>query len=147
MVYPTGVVAYLKKHGCSGNLLTPFSSGAYVSWMCYPDILVSIDGRYEVAYQEDVLPNHNLFYAAEPGWQSVLNEYNADMILVQANCPVIKLLGQAGTHTEEWKAVYEDPVFTLFVNTPSICKAPRSATEWNLTMPLARRSGAYDSAP
>jgi hypothetical protein len=84
--------------------------------MCYPQIRVSIDGRYEVAYREDVLPKHNRFYAAEPGWENVLREYDADLVLVQANSPVRKRIGQAGTHTEGWKAVYEDSVFALFAN-------------------------------
>ena len=109
--------------------MTPFSSGAYVSWMCYPQIRVSIDGRYEVAYREDVLPKHNRFYAAEPGWENVLREYNADLVLVQANSPVRKRIGQAGTTTEGWKTVYEDSVFALFANeqkgTPiAACIAP-----------------------
>ncbi len=116
MVYPVNAVKYLKENRFAGNLMTPFSSGAYVSWMCYPQIRVSIDGRYEVAYREDVLPKHNRFYAAEPGWENVLREYNADLVLVQANSPVRKRLGQAGTQTEGWKAVYEDSVFALFAN-------------------------------
>ena len=114
MVYPTGAVRYLREHSFSGNVLTPFSSGAYVSWMCYPNVRVSIDGRYEVAYREDVLPKHDQFYAAEPGWQNVLREYSADLILVQANSPVRKSLGKLGSQTEAWRVVYEDPVFSLY---------------------------------
>ena len=116
MVYPTGAVRYLRERSFSGNVMTPFVSGAYVSWMCYPQVRVSIDGRYEVAYRDDVLPKHNQFYAAEPGWQSVLNEYSADLILVQANSPVRKSLGTVGTHTEGWRVIYEDPVFSLYAN-------------------------------
>ena len=116
MVYPTGAVRYLQAHSFSGNVMTPFASGAYVSWMCYPQVRVSIDGRYEVAYRDDVLPKHNQFYAAEPGWQNVLNEYSADLILVQANSPVRKSLGKEGTHTDRWRVVYEDSVFSLYAN-------------------------------
>jgi len=116
MVYPTGAVQYLKDHSFSGNLMTPFASGAYVSWMCYPKVRVSIDGRYEVAYRDDVLPKHNQFYAADAGWENVLNEYSADVILVQANAPVKKWLGKHGTKTEAWRVIYEDAVFSLYVN-------------------------------
>ena len=116
MVYPTGAVRYLQEHSFSGNVMTPFASGAYVSWMCYPQVRVSIDGRYEVAYRDDVFPKHNQFYAAEPGWQNVLNEYSADLILVQANSPVRKSLGKEGTHTDRWRVVYEDSVFSLYAN-------------------------------
>jgi hypothetical protein len=116
MVYPTGAVQYLKAHSFSGNLMTPFASGAYVSWMCYPAVRVSIDGRYEVAYRDDVLPKHNQFYSASQGWEKVLDEYPADVILVQANAPVKKWLGKPGTKTEAWRVVYEDAVFSLYAN-------------------------------
>ena len=116
MVYPTGAVRYLHEHSFSGKIMTPFTSGAYVSWMCYPKVRVSLDGRYEVAYREDVLPKHDRFYAAEPGWQNVLYEYAADLVLVQANSPVRKSLGKVGTNTERWHVVYEDSVFSLYAN-------------------------------
>jgi len=116
MVYPAGAVEYLQKCSFSGNLMTPFASGAYVSWMCYPKVLVSLDGRYEVAYRDDVLPKHNRFYAAEPGWQNVMDEFPADLILVQASSPVRKLLGAHGSRTESWRVIYEDSAFALFAN-------------------------------
>jgi len=115
MVYPVEVVKYLKSNGFSGNMMTPFASGAYVSWMCHPQVRVSLDGRYEVAYRDDVLPKHNRFYAAEPGWQNVLQEYDSDAVLVQANSPVKKLLGNPNFNTQEWSIVYEDHVFALFM--------------------------------
>ena len=116
MVYPAGAVQYLRDHSFSGNVLTPFASGAYVSWICHPNVRVSIDGRYEVAYRDDVLPKHDLFYAAKTGWQSVLNEYSADLVLVQANAPVKKVLGKPGSMTERWRVIYEDPVFSLYAD-------------------------------
>ena len=114
MVYPVGAIDYLKANQFAGNLLTPFASGAYVSWTSYPQIKVSIDGRYEVAYQEDVLPKHNRFYGAEPGWQDVLTEYAADLVLVQNGSPVKEVLGKQGTNTEAWRVIYEDKAFALF---------------------------------
>ncbi len=114
MVYPTGAVQFLRSRSFIGNVMTPFACGAYVSWECYPQVHVSVDGRYEVAYREDVLPKHNQFYAAETGWQTVLDEFSADLILVQANSPVRKSLGKSGSKTEAWQIVYEDPVFSLY---------------------------------
>jgi hypothetical protein len=114
MVYPVAAVDYLQRRGFTGRMMTPFASGAYVSWRSFPAIKVSIDGRYEVAYREDVLPKHNRFYLAEPGWQEVLEEYSADLVLVQANCPVMEQLGKWGTGTESWQPIYQDPVFAVF---------------------------------
>lgn len=115
MVYPVGAVEYLKRTGFSGNVMTPFSAGAYVSWECHPQVRVSIDGRYEVAYRSDVSPKHDLFYEGREGWQSVMEEYAADAILVKQTSPVRRLLGTASQSTEHYRLVYEDSVFALFV--------------------------------
>lgn len=114
MVYPTGAVRFLNENSFAGNVMTPFATGAYVSWMCYPNVRVSLDGRYEVAYREDVLPKHDVFYGAEPGWQDVLDEFAADLVLVQTNAAVRKSLGKPGTNTDSWRVIYEDPVFALY---------------------------------
>ena len=116
MVYPAGAVQFLKERSFTGNVMTPFASGAYVSWMCYPNVRVSLDGRYEVAYREDVFPKHDLFYGAEPGWQKVLIEFPADLILVQNNSAIRQSLGKQGSQTESWRVIYEDSVFCLYAN-------------------------------
>ena len=46
--------------------------------------------------------------------QTVLDEFSADLILVQANAPVRSLLGKSGSNTEGWQVIYEDPVFLLY---------------------------------
>ncbi len=114
MVYPTRAVQFLNEHSIQANVMTPFATGAYVSWMCYPKVRVSLDGRYEVAYREDVLPKHDLFYSAQPGWQKIPDEFDADLILVQTNAAVRKSLGKPGTDTEAWHPIYQDPVFSLY---------------------------------
>ncbi len=115
MVYPVGAVEYMKSTRFRGNLMTPFVSGAYVSWHCYPNVLVSLDGRYEVAYREDVLPKHDQFYSATGDWQRILEELSADAILVQQNAPVRGLLGRPESKTEHFRLVYEDATFALYL--------------------------------
>jgi hypothetical protein len=115
MVYPVGAVKYLQEEGFRGNLMTPFTAGAYVSWTCYPNIRISLDGRYEVAYRDDVLPKHDDFYLARDNWKEVLNEYNADAILVQQAAPVRRFLGTKVHETDNYSLVYEDKVYALFV--------------------------------
>ncbi len=112
MVYPVRACEYVRSHRLHGNMLTPFASGAYVSWTCYPDIRVSIDGRYEVAYRDDVLPKHNRFYDAEPDWESVLDEYSVDWILIQQSAPIRDVI-KASKNGDKWKVAYEDQTFVL----------------------------------
>jgi hypothetical protein len=124
--YPVGAVNYLKQNAFEGNVMTPFQSGAYVSWRLYPEVLVSLDGRYEVAYQDHVLPDHNYIYQAKPGWQERVTKYPSDLIMVNRVDPLAKALlmacqsqqsGANQTESEnspEWQLYYEDDAFLLF---------------------------------
>jgi hypothetical protein len=113
LVYPVDACSFIEQQGLQGNMITPFASGAYVSWRCYPNIRVSIDGRYEVAYAEDVLPLHDRFYSAGEGWQELLNTYGADLILVQRSAPVLERFLNSD-RSAAWNIVHEDQAFVLF---------------------------------
>ncbi|MCA9125829.1 MAG: hypothetical protein KDB22_02045 [Planctomycetales bacterium] len=86
--YPTGAVEFLKEHHFRGNLMTPFHVGAYVSWELFPSTRVSFDGRYEVAYQPQVMEEHNRFLGGEDNWWTVVDKYPTDAILVHKQAPV-----------------------------------------------------------
>lgn len=88
--YPVAAIDFLESKHFEGKIVVPFHTGAFVTWRLFPKALVSIDGRYEVAYQPDVLPKHNLLYAFEDGWQDVLNEYSPDALLVPKNCELFR---------------------------------------------------------
>ncbi len=95
--YPVGAVDYLKANHFRGNLLTPFHVGAYVSWEMHPQVKVSLDGRYEVAYQEQVMPEHNHFFGGEKEWWSFLEKYPTDAVLVHVQAPVVEQFTQRAT--------------------------------------------------
>jgi hypothetical protein len=44
---PVREVDILALAGAKGNVATPFAWGSYVSWRLYPNIKISMDGRYE----------------------------------------------------------------------------------------------------
>lgn len=131
--YPVEAVNYLQQHGFAGNLMTPFHVGAYVSWEMYPKVHVSFDGRYEVAYQEQVMPEHNRFYDAEPGGWDILDKYPTDAVLIHKQakvCRYLDLFRNASAHTgpaepvqespplptqQRWQLVYEDDAYAILV--------------------------------
>jgi hypothetical protein len=125
MVYPVEACAFVLENQWEGNMVTPFVSGGYVSWRCYPQIRVSLDGRYEVAYREEVLPAHDRFFAAEPGWENLLNEYEVDLILVQRSAPVGERL-QSPENMRRWTLVHQDPAFSLFAKREYLMRANAS---------------------
>jgi hypothetical protein len=114
--FPVKAVEYLKRHQVEGNVMTPFHCGAYVSWELYPLVRVSLDGRYEVAYADEVLPQHQQFYEAQPGWQSMLDRYDHDFILIprdEASKVASMLLGPDQAERYGWKCIYLDESFGI----------------------------------
>ena len=110
LLYPVGAVAYLKDAGFHGNLMTPFGAGAFVSWHLYPDVKVSIDGRYEVAYAPGVLEEHVAFYDNKSDPRKMLDKYPTDAVLVRRSCAVANVLPDL----DGWKRVYRDDVFEIY---------------------------------
>jgi hypothetical protein len=108
--YPIGVVAYLRDEQFAGNLMTPFVYGAFASWCLYPPVRVSIDGRYEVAYADGVLEEHVALYGARDGWETLLDRYPTDAVLVPRDRP----LADAMIRQETWPLVYRDDAFLVF---------------------------------
>ncbi len=72
-----------------GNLITPFVEGAYVSWELWPDVKVSLDSRFDVAYQDGLLEEQERFYRMEAGWQEFLWRYPTDAVLLRRTAGVL----------------------------------------------------------
>lgn len=110
LAYPAGAVDYLRGVQFRGNLLTPFTVGAFVTWKLYPDVRVSIDGRYEVAYAPARLVEHQTLYKAEPGWRELLKKYPTDAVLTRLNRPLAKVIPLL----EGWHRVYIDDAYAVY---------------------------------
>lgn len=109
MLYPIGAVEYLEQSEFAGNVMVPFSVGAFVSWNLYPSVKVSIDSRYEVAYPSGAIEESFDFYDAKGGWEETLSKYATDMVLVPNFKPVKEKLSAL-----DWNLIYSDPTYSLF---------------------------------
>jgi hypothetical protein len=109
-VYPVGAVDYLKEIDFHGNVMVPFVPGGYVSWKLHPQVKVSLDGRYEVAYQPGLLEESVHFYDAEPGWQQTLDKYRTDLVMVPHNTPLAPHMEVQTT----WRRVYRDDTYDIY---------------------------------
>jgi hypothetical protein len=128
--YPVGAVDYLAEHGFRGNLMTPFSAGAFVSWKLYPAVLIGMDSRYEVAYPTGAVEENVALYAASLGWDEILLRYPTDAVLVPLQSRLYETLETAGAQSSGWVRVYHDDGYAVFA---------RSAVAERL--PAADRSG------
>jgi hypothetical protein len=89
--------------------MTPFETGAYCTWKLHPRVRISIDGRYEVVFSEELLDQTLGFYRAQPGWEKILKRYPTDLVLVPAKEKVSARMPATG-----WSRVYADPEYALY---------------------------------
>jgi hypothetical protein len=110
IAYPVAIVDDLHARGASGTMITPFEAGAFVSWYLHPAVEVSLDGRYEAAFDPSLVREHMDFFAAMPGWQGFLARYRPDFVLAKATDPVVPLL----RGFDEWREIDADDAFVVF---------------------------------
>jgi len=93
---PFQSVHILKKKAIRGNLWTPLHWGAYALFHLYPNIKVSIDGRWAMLYPHNVMQdNMDFAYNGTNGrWKKLLEKYGADFALVEAGNPAIQEMNQ-----------------------------------------------------
>ncbi len=108
---PFGAVALLKQSGASGNLATEFGWGEYIIWHLGPRVRVSIDGRRETIYPEEIYNQSFQFINGEENWDALLEEHPTDMALVNPGGAAYDLLKL----TSDWLLVYQDSNSALFV--------------------------------
>jgi hypothetical protein len=66
-----------------GNLATPFHWGSYASWRLYPDVKVSMDGRYEAAYPESTFQLNGRFFDKNGrDWDVLVRDYPVDYVIL-----------------------------------------------------------------
>ncbi len=111
-IYPIAEIEFIKNNNIKGNILVDFGLGSYTSYKLYPNCKIYMDGRYEEVYPDDLIVLNDRFYATKGGWDDVLTKYPPDIILIQNNLPVYKLM----LKKEGWHRIYEGSVFAVFVN-------------------------------
>ncbi len=109
--YPTQAADFLKRNGIKGNLAVPFDWGEYLIWKLYPDVRVSIDGRYTTAYPMELIQEHWDWMEGKEGWRKLLERYPTEIAVTSRYHPVSALL----RNDPEWVYIYSDPVAFVFV--------------------------------
>jgi hypothetical protein len=106
--YPVAALGHLR--GESGNLAVFFNWGEYALYHLYPDVLVSIDGRYETVYADAVVRANWDFTRGAPGSEKFLDSYSADFALYPRDTGAAGWLASA----PDWSLVKEDDLFVLY---------------------------------
>ena len=98
------IVAMVKQRELQGRLVVWFDWGEYAIWHFTPDMLVSIDGRRETVYSDQVMQKHLSFYYVPSSTDAFLAETIPDHIWLPVNLPVVPNLLADG-----WMPLYRGP--------------------------------------
>lgn len=111
--YPLRAVEFIKENNIKGNLLINFGLGSYVSYKLYPQNKIFMDGRYEEVYYDNMVPLLKKFYLLNNKWDEVLKKFPPDVMIIEKYYPVFSKLNDS----KEWKLVFEDNTYGVFVKT------------------------------
>jgi hypothetical protein len=111
---------FVTMNGLHGRMLTWFDWGQYAIWHFGPELKVSMDGRRETVYSDELLAEHWRFFAGDLAAQSLLPRLNPDYIWVPRRQPIASQLAARG-----WTAVFDGPVSLIFArNSPTGFRQP-----------------------
>ncbi|HSL20300.1 MAG TPA: hypothetical protein VK886_02105 [Vicinamibacterales bacterium] len=106
-----GALAYLRDVAEPRRLLTWYNWGEYALWHLAPSgVRVSMDGRRETVYSEQVVDDHFAFYDGEARLLRYPDAIGADAIWLPATMPVVPRLVADG-----WREAYRSDVSVVLV--------------------------------
>lgn len=108
--YPTKAVALLRQSGVSGNIANEFDWGEYIIWHLGDQLKVSIDGRRETVYSQQIYTQNLNFKFGTGEWNALLKSYNTQMALINRSSATYNLLKL----TPGWSLIYQDDSSALF---------------------------------
>lgn len=108
---PLKSAEFLSINNIQGNLLCGYDWGSFLFWKLYPNMLVSIDGRYEEVYPESTNQEIASFYEKRQDWYEVLRKYHIDVILLEKKYWQLEDM----TRLPEWRPVFEDELSVVLI--------------------------------
>ena len=114
--FPVLPIEFIKINNLEGNIFVNYGVGSYTTYKLYPHNKVYIDGRYEEAYYDYLMPIMENFLHARKGWEGLLKTFPPKIIVVEKPYPVFEVL----KHRPDWKLVFEDSFYGVFVRTEDV---------------------------
>ncbi len=107
---PAAAVTFLEKESQERLGADPVFStdawGGYLIYRMYPERKVAVDDRHDL-YGSARIRQYLILTQAEPGWQSVLNEWQIRTALLPSDSTLANLLREL---PRDWRVAYEDNV-------------------------------------
>ncbi|MDD5225321.1 MAG: hypothetical protein PHE84_15160 [bacterium] len=114
-LYPARAFDFIRDQGLHGNIFSQVDLGGALILFFYPQLKVFIDGRFLDLYDDRFFRKVYLHIAAGmPDWESLLNEYNVDYVLIDrwTALPLRDRIRQS----RNWTAIYDGEDAVIFRN-------------------------------
>lgn len=108
---PVELVAFLETNKIKGNALIFFDWAEYGIRHLYPNCQVFLDGRFTDAYDIATVNDFFNFLYAGNGWETALQRYPTDMVLIHRQLPVYAAMAAL----PGWQLVAETDLASLFL--------------------------------
>jgi hypothetical protein len=102
-VFPVHAVDWLEQNPPEGNGFNYFIWGGYLLYRSWPELTVFIDGQTDF-YGEALARQYEQVVTLSGDWQSILEHYQVQWVLMPAESPLAKAL----TQHPAWDIVYQD---------------------------------------
>jgi hypothetical protein len=109
--FPIAAVDFLGRRAAEERVpvTVPDYWGGYLIYRLYPETLVAVDDRHDL-YGEEFFKSYLKMVHVEPGWDGLLEQYQARCVLVPKASALANILEQS----PPWKSVYADDVAVIF---------------------------------
>jgi hypothetical protein len=108
--FPVNAVDFLQQHPPQGVMFNEYTWGGYLEYRLYPNQRVFIDGDNDF-FGEALVREYLDVINARDGWESVLEKYNVQWVIV----PPQRALAGELARSEHWREVYRDESAVVWV--------------------------------
>lgn len=106
-VFPVEAVDYLEQEQPQGRLFNSYNWGGYLIWEL-PEKPVFVDGRTDL-YGDKIVGQWVEVVRGGENWQEIIREWDVDIILLEPDRPVVRLLAESG-----WEVEYQGDQAVIF---------------------------------
>ena len=93
--YPSAGAEYVRDHFAGKRMFNDYNSGGYLIYKLYPGVPVFVDGRTDF-YGNALLKDYIHIDHGDPGWDELLAKYGVEVVLIDKELPLAKVLAVDG---------------------------------------------------
>jgi hypothetical protein len=114
---PVNAIRFLQAERPAGPLFNSYNWGGYLIWEL-PDYPVFVDGRTDL-YDDEFLTEYLSIAFAQEGWEKKLDGYGINLVLIEPQSMLGRMLEERSLNNEGWQQVYRDEMAAVFIRETS----------------------------